>query len=586
MLRRSAVIIVLGFLAFASVLKSPFKTMDDRISIVQNPLIRSTQYIPVIFREGYFHDQYYYRPLINLSFMAEYHAFGLNSFFYNCDNLILHLLNALLVFLLVTRLTGNEMIGFWVGLLFVIHPLQWEAVCNISGRTILMSAFFILSTFILFLEFYKNRQWPYLLGAAITFFLGLLCKESTGVFPAVLISYLFLDRNRPWRDKFLPLIPFAVMIAGYLLLRHAMGIVKVFHADNMLMTVLSFLTFLRSVITDLRLFLFPIDLHFDRCAFLFRSLTDIPAMLTIIFWLAAGFVLYFYRRQISSFGWFLIVWFAWELFPVSQLVSGIGVGSGRISTAEHFLYTASIPVLTGIVIFFRWCYERNIKSNFMKPVLLKLVAGGFLIFLFMTAVEQSIYASNEFSMLNRSLMFEPNNPRIQGAMGMLSIYRNDLPDAEAHFRAATKAEPFNPQYHIDLGTALFQEGRWIEALEQYVAFDPGIQKPLVDRQAATTISHIQEQLAQGKIFDARGWLAIGIYQANTGNNTEAVSAFLKTISLNPHQTDAWFNLASIEETHGQREKAEADYQKLLGLAEITPLQKKLALQHLSALEAP
>ena len=59
--------------------------------------------------------------------------FGFNSFFYNLDNLILHILNALLVFLLVSRLTNNDTIGFWTGLLFVIHPVQWEAVCNVPG---------------------------------------------------------------------------------------------------------------------------------------------------------------------------------------------------------------------------------------------------------------------------------------------------------------------------------------------------------------------------------------------------------------------------------------------------------------------
>ncbi|MDE2222265.1 MAG: hypothetical protein KGK03_04255, partial [Candidatus Omnitrophica bacterium] len=144
MLLRAAVIIVLGFTAYAAMLHAPFRIMDDHISIIDNPAIKSTKNIPVIFKEGYFHDQSYYRPLVNLSFMGEYHFFGLDSFFYNLDNLILHIFNALLVFLLVSILTGNSGTGFGAGLLFVLHPVQWEAVCNVPGRSILLSAFFVL----------------------------------------------------------------------------------------------------------------------------------------------------------------------------------------------------------------------------------------------------------------------------------------------------------------------------------------------------------------------------------------------------------------------------------------------------------
>ena len=214
MLARAAVIIVLGLIAYGAMLPAPFRVMDDRLSIIENPAIKSAKNIPGLFREGYFHDQSYYRPLINLSFMGEYQAFGLNSFFYNLDNLILHILNALLVFLLVSRLVNSDTIGFWTGLLFVIHPVQWEAVCNVPGRAILLSAFFVLSSFALFLESYKHHRWFYLPLVLITFFLGLLCKESAGVLPLVVIAYLSVDKTGSWMQKFKCLWPFFVGSPG------------------------------------------------------------------------------------------------------------------------------------------------------------------------------------------------------------------------------------------------------------------------------------------------------------------------------------------------------------------------------------
>ena len=215
---------------------------------------------------------------------------------------------------------------------------------------------------------------------------------------------------------------------------------------------------------------------------------------------------------------------------------------------------------------------------------MKCIAGGFLAFLLLTAVEQSIYASSEFSMLQRSLSFEPNNPRIQGAMGLLSVYRNDIPDAEMHFRAAVKAEPLNPTYRISLGTALCQQGKWMEGLAQFVVFDPGKDKAMVERQEKLTMSHIQEQLSHGKTFDARGWLTIGVYYAQTGQIQPAIDAFLKAVSLNPSQSDAWLDLGSLYEAEQDWPAAKAAYQKLLTIQDLTVFQRELGTKHLMAIE--
>ncbi len=570
MLARVAAIIVLGFIAYGSMLTAPFRVMDDRISIVENPAIQSFRNVPAVFREGYFHDQSYYRPLVNLSFMGEYRAFGFNSFFYNLDNLILHILNALLVFLLVSKLTNNATIGFWTGLLFVIHPVQWEAVCNVPGRSILLSAFFVLSSFVLFLESYKHHRGFCLSLVLITFSLGLLCKESTGVLPLVVMAFSSVDKT-----KFKRLWPFFIGLAGYLFLRQHFGITNVHQTGQPGVLILGFVTFLRSVITDLRLFVFPVDLHYDRCLPFMLSMRQPQALGTCFFWAAALIILVFCYRKIHPFILFLMAWFFIELLPVSQLVTSIGVGAGHVSTAEHFLYLACVPVFIGMVMAFR----------FVKPPLGKFLAGGFLLFLLLTSIEQSIYASNEFSMINRSLSFEPNNPRLQAEMAMLSVFRNDIPDAEKHFRLSVKAEPFNPAYHIGLGTALCQQGKFIEGLEQFVVFESSDKdKALVERQEKLTMTHIRQQLEEGKTFDSRGWLAIGIYYVKTGREAQAIDAFLKTVGLNPAQTDAWFNLGSLYEAGHNWPAARMAYKKLLSLHDVTVFQREFALRHLTDME--
>jgi len=109
-------------------------------------------------------------------------------------------------------------------------------------------------------------------------------------------------------------------------------------------------------------------------------------------------------------------------------------------------------------------------------------------------------------------------------------------------------------------------------------------KELVEGEEAMAMDHIRQEEARGKTFDFRGWLAMGIYYAKTGHNQEAIKAFLKCVSLDPYQTDAWFNLGSLYEAGKNWTGALTAYQKLLGLPDLTEFQREFASSHLSALE--
>ena len=135
---RILLLVALPLTAYSFMLPAQFKTMDDQVSIVANPLIRNAANAGQLFTQGYFRDNSYYRPLANLTFMGEFHAFGLNPFFYNLDNLLIHIANAFLVWMLASCLTGNPVVGFWAGLMNASNPIHWNTVTNILGRTDLL----------------------------------------------------------------------------------------------------------------------------------------------------------------------------------------------------------------------------------------------------------------------------------------------------------------------------------------------------------------------------------------------------------------------------------------------------------------
>jgi len=78
-------IFILGVLVYFNTLGNPFKVMDDFNSIIANPKIRDFSYIGDLFKSSFFGGQAYYRPLVFMSFMVEYHFIELRPFFYRTD---------------------------------------------------------------------------------------------------------------------------------------------------------------------------------------------------------------------------------------------------------------------------------------------------------------------------------------------------------------------------------------------------------------------------------------------------------------------------------------------------------------------
>src|SRR5204863_9661690 len=118
-------VVLLTFLAYSFTLQPTFKTMDDELSIVKNENIRSFANIGKIFTSSFFGDKSYHRPMVTISFMIEYHFWGLNAFYYYLTNIFLHCLNAVMVFWLLRRIIGGgrEVVAFWTAILFAIHPV-------------------------------------------------------------------------------------------------------------------------------------------------------------------------------------------------------------------------------------------------------------------------------------------------------------------------------------------------------------------------------------------------------------------------------------------------------------------------------
>jgi len=120
------IILLLGCTAYSFMLQGSFKTLDDYSVIVYNDNIKSFENIDKIFTSSYFGVNAYYRPVVFLSYLLEYHFYEYNVFYYYLTHLILHMGIAGLVFFFLKLFFKENTIPFF-------SPLYCLAYIQSSG---------------------------------------------------------------------------------------------------------------------------------------------------------------------------------------------------------------------------------------------------------------------------------------------------------------------------------------------------------------------------------------------------------------------------------------------------------------------
>src|ERR1700722_9019634 len=298
-----------------------------------------------------------YRPLVTLSWMMNYVGFGNQdrALGYHVFNLVVHLINAVLAWLLILAIAGEELPAFWAAAIFAIHPVNSEAVTNIAGRADLMAATGVLAGLLLHVKFHQDTGWrryAALAGLVLASAFGFLSKENAVILPAAMLLYDLVVFGPPFFRKIRTISPYVAVVAPIVAIiawRHRMmpGLVDtVVVVDNPLAAA-SFwrarLTAAETLWRYLGLLAWPQKLSWDYSynqiplASIAGGLLALAGMLALLVAVAS-----LYRRapSVCFFGLFFFV----ALAPTSNVL--ILIGS---TMAERFLYLSSIGFAVCVV---------------------------------------------------------------------------------------------------------------------------------------------------------------------------------------------------------------------------------------------
>ncbi len=354
-------------------------TWDDAAYITTNSAIRDLHRANI---QSFFTEYFVwnYQPITILTYALEYKAAGNSPFLYHFNNIILHVLNTLLVFLLIKNLSPkNYIVALITAAFFAVHPMHVESVAWVSERKDVLYSFFFLISLILYTYYLKTEKLKFLLFSCILFIFSCMSKSAAVILPLVMILFdYYLNRKISWRIL-VEKIPFFIisLVFGIVAVKSQKTALSVLQAysvfDHITVVSNSFITYI------FKAFL-PVNL-----SAIYQYPIKSGGLLPMIYYMSFvfnGLLLYFvwYSRRWGKVVIFGFLFFILTIILVMQIIAVgdaamadrytyipfigiffiIGKLCAYLSSGANVRYTyyLLVPLILGFVVFSSLSYER------------------------------------------------------------------------------------------------------------------------------------------------------------------------------------------------------------------------------------
>jgi len=209
MFLKAAFIVITTFAVYFPAIYGGF-IWDDNKYVTENPLLVAPDGLWRIWFSTEVPSQYF--PLTYTTFWLEYKLWGLNPAGYHIVNIALHTINALLVWLLLSRLSVP---GAWLAAaIFALHPVHVESVAWITERKNVLSCMFYLLAIVAWLKFTIKPMiphWKYYFLAIALYALAIFSKTTACTLPAAFLLIVWYKNVYVSGRRVLYVVPFIVL---------------------------------------------------------------------------------------------------------------------------------------------------------------------------------------------------------------------------------------------------------------------------------------------------------------------------------------------------------------------------------------
>jgi tetratricopeptide (TPR) repeat protein len=548
------VLTLVAFIVFEPVCRNEFIGFDDSTYVTRNPHVRAGLTRDSIVWSFGFKTNSYWHPLTWLSHMLDCQLYELRAGWHHLTNLVLHISNSVLLFLVLKRMTAALWRSLFVALLFALHPVNVDSVAWVAERKNILSTLFWMLTILTYV-FYSERPGSSRYLLVILFFaMGLLAKPMLITLPFVLIllDYWPLGRLRftpthngsngknsnakisnhegiPILSLLLEKIPFLALsvVSIYLSYLPLQRRERVISTEAVLIT-LRIANALVSYVGYIKKMFWPRDLA------IFYPYPDVipvwQTMGALVLLLCVSVLLMWVLRskRYLTVGW---LWFIGTSIPVIGLVQA-GLWPAM---ADRWMYVPFIGLFILISwgcadILTRWRYRRIALGASAMTILLALAVCTRL---------QLRHWRNSVTIFSHALAVAGENSPMHNNLGLALQLQGSVEEAINHYHRALELDPNHAEAHNNLGDALRLQGNLNQAISHYY------------------------QALKAKPNFAEAHNNLGNALLSQGKTDQAMSHFRRALQVKPDYAKAHNNLANILLSQGNVDEAIEHYHQAL-----------------------
>jgi len=577
-----------------------FITFDDPDYIYNNLNIQTGVTLKAVkwaLTAGYAHN---WHPLTWISHMLDWQLFGNEAGGHHLTNLVFHIANTLLLFIVLKQMTSAFWQSAFVAALFALHPLHVESVAWVSERKDVLSTFFWILTMWAYLRYVKKPKVSSYLLIAVFFALGLMAKPMLVTLPFVLLllDYWPLERleRRTIYRLILEKIPFFVLSAAssivtFLIQRSSGAVAKLaafapkYRISNAL---ISYLEYIGKMFWPARLaFFYPVSTEHASVPYAVISAGLLLALTVLV-------LRYAKKRPYLVTGWF---WYLGALVPVIGFVQ-----VGTQAMADRYTYIT----LTGLFIIIAWGLPELSAKWRHRKIILWPASLIVLSALALCACLQTQYWKDNITLYQHAIKVTENNSMAHLNMADAIFEQGRFEEAAWHNREAVRIEPdcrpalnnlgaclykagrtdeavgyfekvlkIDPAYtdaHLNIAAVLMDKGDYAEAVKRYRTALITNDMPLIHSElgfALLKLGLFEEAVPEYR--KALPWMPndpdvlnkLGYALVHTGKFDQAIPLYNKALHIAPDDINIHLNFGAALTGSGRFEEATKEYEKIL-----------------------
>jgi Flp pilus assembly protein TadD len=551
-------------LIYFSSINSSFH-LDDFINFAKNPDAKITDLSLSTLKKAAFTDATAAggsRPLARLSFAINYYFGGESTTSYHVVNIIIHALNAFLIYLVILTLFGYDtaddekkgklaLSAFFTAIYWLVTPFNSQAVIYVVQRMTLMMTLFFLLAFLFYVKGRKRKNAKYFILSVVFFMLSFLSKQNALIFPLIIVLYELIferggDLKSVTKNERIILIILTIILFSPLIIFWDL-------IDNLFMTSADIwgFTYYERELTQFRVLVFyfslmilPIPGRLSIIHDIVKStslFSPVTTFFSIIF-VSGLFVVAILRIKKSPYFSFALLWF-FITMSVEAILPIQLMFEHRMYLPGIFLIGVSINYVT------EKFYGKNGRAVISTFCAIVIIWGV------LTAIRGKTW-ENEITLWSDVSAKYPKNVMSQNNIGNAYIALNDYDQAEKHY---LKAIELNDQWylpHLNLGVVFSKRGNINRAIAKF--------KKALSLSPDTVLIHMNLGGAYYILEDYENTLksydnalrldpenpniynAIGAVYGTLGDYKKAVDYFNKTLYYDPNNINAKRNLSKVK----------------------------------------